>query len=209
VPTLVDTHTGSDVFRAGGDEVDEACAAVELGEEDGGVALRVGAADPLQARPDGAVVAAPLAKHAAPVATHPHPESFNTIWCSLRRDKDPHDLTESLVLGQWSERGRRRADTGMVWCTGVRVKRDGGGGVYKASGGGATSASRGGRRVDRWTHRTAKASGFPESGKLVSRVGQWPAKIPNCPLSNQDGDWLGLCDFNSNHWTTTGHRTEA
>lgn len=27
--------------------------------------------------------------------------------------------------------------------------------------------------------------------------------IPNCPLSNQDGDWLGLCDFNSNHWTTS------
>jgi hypothetical protein len=74
--TYTDTHTGSDVFGAGGDEVDEACAAVELGEEDGGVALRVGAADPLQARPDGAVVAAPLAKHAAPVAAHPHPGSF-------------------------------------------------------------------------------------------------------------------------------------
>ena len=65
-------RTGSDVLGAGGDEVDEAGAAVELGEEDGGVALRVGAADPLQAWPDGAGVAAPLAQHAAAVAAHPH-----------------------------------------------------------------------------------------------------------------------------------------
>jgi hypothetical protein len=74
--------TGSDVFGASGDEVDEAGAAVKLGEEDGGVALRVGVADPLQARTDGAVVAAPLPQHAAPVAAHPHPESPITV-CML------------------------------------------------------------------------------------------------------------------------------
>lgn len=60
------------MLGAGGDEVDEAGAAVELGEEDGGVGLRIGAANPLQAGADGAVVAAPLAQHAAPVAAHPH-----------------------------------------------------------------------------------------------------------------------------------------
>jgi hypothetical protein len=89
------------VFGAGGDEVDEACAAVELGEEDGGVALRVGAADPLQARPDGAVVAAPLAKHAAPVAAHPHPGSFvyNPVWwCSIA----------SSSQGSWPHRSSHR-----------------------------------------------------------------------------------------------------
>jgi hypothetical protein len=79
--------TGSDVFGASGDEVDEAGAAVKLGEEDGDVALRVGVADPLQARTDGAVVAAPLPQHAASVAAHPHPESLITVckasalWC--------------------------------------------------------------------------------------------------------------------------------
>ena len=45
------------MFGAGGDEVDEAGAAVELGEEDGGMALCFGAFDPLQTRSNAAVLA--------------------------------------------------------------------------------------------------------------------------------------------------------
>jgi hypothetical protein len=65
----------------GGEEGHEAGAAEELGDEDGGVALRLGAVDPLQARPQHARVAAPLAKHAAPVAAHPrhHPRSTGRL----------------------------------------------------------------------------------------------------------------------------------
>ena len=54
------------------DEVHKACAAIELGEEDGGIGLRLGALDPLQTGADAAVLAAPLAQHAASIATHPH-----------------------------------------------------------------------------------------------------------------------------------------
>lgn len=59
---------------AGGgiDEVEEAGAAVEFGKEDGGVGLRLGAADPLEAGADAAVVGAALAEHPAAVAAHPH-----------------------------------------------------------------------------------------------------------------------------------------
>lgn len=62
----------AEVVGSRGEEVEQPGAAVELGEEDGGVGLRVGALDPLQARPDGAALAAPLAQHTAPVAAHPH-----------------------------------------------------------------------------------------------------------------------------------------
>ena len=60
------------MLGAGVDEVEKARAAVELGEEDGGVGLRFGAPDPLKAGPDGAVIAAALAKDSASIATHPH-----------------------------------------------------------------------------------------------------------------------------------------
>jgi hypothetical protein len=58
--------------RGGGEEVEQPRTAVELGEEDGGVGLRLGGLDPLQARADGAGVAAALAQHPATVAAHPH-----------------------------------------------------------------------------------------------------------------------------------------
>jgi hypothetical protein len=60
------------VGRGCGQEVEQPRAAVELGEEDGGVGLRLGGLDPLQARADGAGVAAALPQHPAPVAAHPH-----------------------------------------------------------------------------------------------------------------------------------------
>lgn len=56
--------------RDGGEGGDEAGAAEELGDEDGGVGLRLRAVDPLDARPQHARVAAPLPQHAAPVAAH-------------------------------------------------------------------------------------------------------------------------------------------
>ena len=114
--THTDTRTGSDVFGAGGDEVDEACAAVELGEEDGGVALRVGAADPLQARPDGAVVAAPLPKHAAPIAAHPHPESFNTVRCSIASSRQPTGPHRVTGAGRVNGRNEEGDEQRPEWC---------------------------------------------------------------------------------------------
>jgi hypothetical protein len=55
-----------------GQQVEQPRPAVELGEEDGGVGLRLGGLDPLQAGADGAGVAAALAQDAAAVAAHPH-----------------------------------------------------------------------------------------------------------------------------------------
>jgi hypothetical protein len=54
----------------GGEEGHEPGAAEELGDEHGGVALRLGGLDPLQARPQHALLAAPLPEHTAPVAAH-------------------------------------------------------------------------------------------------------------------------------------------
>ena len=58
------------VQRDGGEGGDEAGAAEELGDEDGGVGLRLRAVDPLDAGPEHAGVAAALAQHAAAVAAH-------------------------------------------------------------------------------------------------------------------------------------------
>ncbi|RZS06950.1 hypothetical protein BHM03_00037704 [Ensete ventricosum] len=63
-------RTGALVIGDGGDEGHEAGAAEELGDEDGGVALRLGRVDPLEARPQHARLAAPLAQHPATVAAH-------------------------------------------------------------------------------------------------------------------------------------------
>jgi hypothetical protein len=58
------------VQRDGGEGGDQAGAAEELGDEDGGVGLRLRAVDPLDAGPEHAGVAAALAQHAAAVAAH-------------------------------------------------------------------------------------------------------------------------------------------
>lgn len=68
--------TRAEVVGSGVDEVHEAGAAVEFGEEDGGVCLGLGGFDPLEAGPDAAVVAAALAEDAATVAAHPHGRIF-------------------------------------------------------------------------------------------------------------------------------------
>lgn len=54
------------------DKVGESCAAVELGKEDGGVGLRFGALDPLQAGADGAPIAAAFPQDSTSIAAHPH-----------------------------------------------------------------------------------------------------------------------------------------
>jgi hypothetical protein len=58
------------VFGDGGDEGEQAGAAEELGDEDGGVALGFGGVDPLEARAQHAGLAAALAQHPATVAAH-------------------------------------------------------------------------------------------------------------------------------------------
>lgn len=55
---------------AGIDEIDEAGPAVEFGEEHGGVGLRHGGLDPLEARPDGAIFGAAFPEDSAPIAAH-------------------------------------------------------------------------------------------------------------------------------------------
>lgn len=62
--------TGPLGFRDGGDEGHEAGAAEEFGDEDGGVALRLRALDPLQTWPENTGLAATFSKHSASVATH-------------------------------------------------------------------------------------------------------------------------------------------
>lgn len=60
------------MFGAGIDEVKEAGAAVKFGEENGSVRLGLRALDPLQAGPDGAALAASLAKDSAAITADPH-----------------------------------------------------------------------------------------------------------------------------------------
>ena len=64
--------TRSEVFRAGVDEVHEAGAAVELGEENSGIGLGLGAFNPLKTWFDATVLAAAFPEDSASVATHPH-----------------------------------------------------------------------------------------------------------------------------------------
>jgi hypothetical protein len=133
-------RTRSDVFRSSGDEVDEAGAAVELREEDGGVALCVWAADPLQARPDGAVVAAPLPQHAAPVAAHPHPDE-SLITSSIQRSSPSHRLSGGSMAGKLGGRKKTSRERGMLVAGCEAMEEVRGYGVYKASGGGAVRFS--------------------------------------------------------------------
>lgn len=60
------------MFRAGIDEINEAGAAVELGEENGGVGLRIGGFDPLKAGSDATVFITALSKNPTSITTQPH-----------------------------------------------------------------------------------------------------------------------------------------
>lgn len=57
---------------SGVDEVHKAGAAVELGEENGGIGLGLGALDPLKAWPNATVFTTPFAEYSASIAAHPH-----------------------------------------------------------------------------------------------------------------------------------------
>jgi hypothetical protein len=71
-----------EALRRGVDEVEQPRAAVELGQEHGGVGLRVGGLDPIEAAADGAGVGAGLAKNAATVAAKPpHDPSSRSMRC--------------------------------------------------------------------------------------------------------------------------------
>ena len=60
------------MLRAGIDEVEKAGAAVELGEEDGGVGLGFRGFDPFKAGSDGAGLVTTFPEDSASIATHPH-----------------------------------------------------------------------------------------------------------------------------------------
>lgn len=60
------------MVRAGVDEVHKSGTTVELGEENGGVCLRFRTLDPLQTRPDAAIITAPFTQYPAPITTHTH-----------------------------------------------------------------------------------------------------------------------------------------
>ena len=64
--------TWAEVGRGGVEEVEEAGAAVEFGEEEGGVGLRFGREDPLEARANGAVIGATFSENPATVAAESH-----------------------------------------------------------------------------------------------------------------------------------------
>lgn len=76
--------TGSEVVGTGIDEVDESGAAIELGQEHGGIGLGIGRLDPLKARPYRAVVATPFTKNPTTVAAHsPNPSSSLLLLLNL------------------------------------------------------------------------------------------------------------------------------
>lgn len=68
-------YTGTEVIGAGIDEVDEAGAAVEFSEEDGGVGLGFGRFNPMKAGSQGAVLTAAFAEDSAAIAAHSHVSS--------------------------------------------------------------------------------------------------------------------------------------
>lgn len=85
--------TGPLVFGDGGDEGHEAGTAEELGDEDGGVALRFGGFNPLQTCSENTCFAAALAKNTATVATH------LSLSLSLSRLNELQFFISNLVLG--------------------------------------------------------------------------------------------------------------
>lgn len=60
------------MLRTGIDEVEKTGTAIEFGEEESGVGLRIRGFDPLKARSDRAAITATLAKNPAAIAAHPH-----------------------------------------------------------------------------------------------------------------------------------------
>lgn len=64
--------TWAEVLGGGINEVEQAGAAVEFGEEEGGVGLGLRRVDPLKAGSDAAIVAATFPENAASVAAQSH-----------------------------------------------------------------------------------------------------------------------------------------
>ena len=60
------------MLGGGGDEVEEAGAAIKFGEKNGGVGLRIGGGNPLKTRSNYTVVATSFTKNPTPIATHSH-----------------------------------------------------------------------------------------------------------------------------------------
>lgn len=73
-------------MRGGIDEVEEALAAVEFGEEDGGVGLRIGGFDPVKAGPETALVATSFPEDSARVTACPHRHPFCFFLPSFLKD---------------------------------------------------------------------------------------------------------------------------
>jgi hypothetical protein len=103
------------VFRAGVDEIHEASAAVELGKENSSVGLGLGALDPLQTRPDTAILTAPFAQHSASITAHTHfhyklNEAKHRNREKEEREKEGKRRPDCMVFVGW-----RRRISKVVW----------------------------------------------------------------------------------------------
>lgn len=105
-------RTRAEVVGAGVDKVHEAGAAIELGEEDGGLGLCFGALDPLEAGSDGAAVAAPLPEDPAAVAAHPH-----AWWTDGGRWRSPLDSKYTKEIEEETLETRREQRSGWDMAT--------------------------------------------------------------------------------------------
>lgn len=83
-----------EVGGGGGDEVDEAGAAVEFGEKEGGVGLGFRRRNPIEARAESAVFNAAFSEDSAPVAAHSHnPADLFYFILIISRNKREREIT--------------------------------------------------------------------------------------------------------------------
>ncbi|RRT37342.1 hypothetical protein B296_00029560 [Ensete ventricosum] len=92
----IDEYTGAEVLRAGVDEVEEGGAAVKHCEEESGIGLGLGVLDPLQARADGASIAASLPQHPASMTSSS--SSFSMAKQSLGVEEEGEGMGRGGVL---------------------------------------------------------------------------------------------------------------
>ena len=90
-------------MRAGVHEVEEAGASIKLGEEERGIGLGLGALDPLQARADGASIAASLPQHPAPITAHPYLSRRLYVNIGINNRPSPLSFCNATAL-EWPNR---------------------------------------------------------------------------------------------------------
>lgn len=112
--------TRTEVFRAGVDEVHESGTPIKLGEEHGGICLRLRTFYPLKTRFYAAVFAAAFSKNPTPIATHPHCYLYS-VW----KEKENGEEVSWLKIGK---RGFWNWKKGVLYINkGFWIFRGGGG----------------------------------------------------------------------------------